>query len=102
MSLNAVKFLRVLRIKITVFLALVAVLIAATSVFSLPKNIYERYGFQIYPPLVKEREIVIVATNSSPRRIRMQWIRKDGSTLFDKEFNVESGEKVIITPIINK
>jgi len=65
-----------------------------------PRNVYERYGFQIYPPLIKEREIVIVATNNSPKKIRLTWYRKDGSIFFDREFNVEPGERVIVSPFI--
>jgi hypothetical protein len=65
-----------------------------------PNNVYDQYGFQIYPPLTKERAIVIVATERSPKKIRLIWYRKDKSILFDKEFNIEQGEKVIISPII--
>lgn len=64
-----------------------------------PRNVYDQYGFQIYPPLIKNRAIVIVATESSPKQINLKWLRADGSTLFDRDFNVTKGEKIIITPI---
>ena len=64
-----------------------------------PKNSYEQHGYQIYPPLIKERSIIVVATKDSPKKITITWLRPDGSVLFDREFNVVPGEKVIISPV---
>ena len=71
----------------------------AYGISAQPKNVYDQYGFQIYPPLTKERAIIIVATENSPERIRFRWQRPDGSLLIDREFNILPGEKVIISPV---
>lgn len=62
-------------------------------------NNFDRYSYGVFPPLTKEREIVIVATKNSPKKIKIEWLRPDGSSLFSKEFNVVLGEKVIISPM---
>jgi len=80
---------------------LVGMLLIGVSVLAQPRNAYKQYGFQIYPPLTKQRAIIIVATESSPKQINLKWLRADGSTLFDRDFNVTKGEKIIITPIEN-
>jgi len=81
------------------FLVIVAgVFFLAYGLSAQPRNIYKEYGFQIFPPLTKQRSIVIVATENSPERIRFRWQRPDGSLLIDREFNIVPGEKVIISP----
>jgi hypothetical protein len=82
------------------FLVIIAgVFFLAYGLSAQPRNIYKEYGFQIFPPLTKQRSIVIVATENSPERIRFRWQRPDGSLLIDREFNILPGEKVIISPV---
>jgi len=82
------------------FLAIIAgVFFLAYGLSAQPRNIYKEYGYQIFPPLTKQRSIVIVATENSPERIRFRWQRPDGSLLIDREFNILPGEKVIISPV---
>jgi len=78
---------------------LAGMILIGASVFAQPRNIYDQYGFQIYPPLTKQRAIIIVVTKDSPKKINFKWFRADGSTLLDRDFNVTKGEKIIITPI---
>ena len=63
------------------------------------KSDHEKYTYSIFPPLVKDRDIVINATKNSPKKIKIEWLRPDGSSLFSREFNVIPGEKVIISPV---
>ena len=82
------------------FLVIIAgVFFLAYGISAQPRNIYKEYGFQIFPPLTKQRSIVIVATENSPERIRFRWQRPDGSLLIDREFNILPGENVIISPV---
>jgi len=82
------------------FLVIIAgVFFLAYGLSAQPRNLYKEYGFQIFPPLTKQRSIVIVATENSPERIRFRWQRPDGSLLIDREFNILPGEKVIISPV---
>jgi len=82
------------------FLVIIAgVFFLAYGLSAQPRNIYKEYGYQIFPPLTKQRSIVIVATENSPERIRFRWQRPDGSLLIDREFNILPGEKVIISPV---
>jgi hypothetical protein len=60
---------------------------------------YEKYSYAVFPPLVKDRDIVINATKNSPKKIKIEWLKPDGSSLFSREFNVIPGEKLIISPI---
>lgn len=63
------------------------------------KSDYEKYSYSVFPPLVKDRDIVINATKNSPKKIKIEWLRPDGSSLFSREFNVIPGEKVVISPV---
>jgi len=81
-----------------VLLILFGVLFIVVGAFAQTNN-FDRYSYGVFPPLTKEREIVIVATKNSPKKIKIEWLRPDGSSLFSKEFNVVLGEKVIISPV---
>lgn len=49
--------------------------------------------------ILTKEPVIIVANNNSPKKIKLKWLNPDGSALFEREFNVITGEKVVIEPV---